>query len=301
MCYDLIGIGSAVYDTLLFTHGFPAEDEKIRADAILNQGGGPCSTALCAAAKLGARAAFIGAVGDDTAGHAISDDLTHWGVDTTHLLHRAGQTSTQSFVLVNQPRATRTCVACGGDAAPLSPDELPMELIRRAKVLHLDGRTLEAAIAGAQIAHETGVTVSYDAGRVYPGIDALLPLTDWLIASETFVTEFTGESDPEKAALRLWREYRPEVLIVTQGARGGFRCEGSGITRYPAFPVEAVDSNGAGDVFHGAYIAACLRGMPSSDAQRFASAASAIKCRGAGARIHAPTWDAVQDFLRSRK
>lgn len=301
MRYDLIGIGSAVYDTLLLTNSFPAEDEKIRAERVLCQGGGPCTTALCAAAKQGIRAAFIGAVGDDEAGRAIGDDLRRWGVDTTHLRHRAGQTSTQSFVLLNQASATRTCVACGGDASPLLPEELAQEVILNSRVLHLDGRSLEAAVAAAAIAHGAGVTVSYDAGRVYPGIEALLPLTDWLIPSEGFVRDFTGEADPERAALQLFREYRPSVMIVTQGARGGFLVENGQILRYPAFSVDAVDSNGAGDVFHGAYIAARLKGLSSFDAAVHASASSALKCRGLGARIHAPSYEEAKTFLAYQK
>jgi len=300
MTPELVGIGSAVYDTLMLTPGFPAEDTKIRADTILNQGGGPCTTALAAASKLGAQAAFIGAVGDDPAGCFIRDDLQRWGVDTRQLLLRPDSTSTQSFVVLNRENASRTCIAYGGSAAPLSPDELPETLIREARVLHLDGRSLDAAIAAAKLARSCGTLVSLDAGRVYPGIDALLPLTDWLIPSEGFVQEFTGELDAETAALRLFREYRMPLLIVTQGVRGGFLCLDGQITRYPAFPVYAVDSNGAGDVFHGAYLAASLRGYDPLRAARFASAASALKCRGLGARLHAPTWDEVTAFLRER-
>jgi len=90
------------------------------------------------------------------------------------------------------------------------------------------------------------------------------------------------------------------VLIITQGVRGGLIYDGREMTRYPAFQVEAVDSNGAGDVFHGAFVAARLRGMNALEAARFASAVSALKCTRLGAREGVPAWEDAMAFLHSR-
>ncbi|NMA08936.1 MAG: hypothetical protein GX929_07485 [Clostridiales bacterium] len=297
---DVIGIGAAVYDTLMLTASFPIEDTKIRATQTLIQGGGPCTTALNACAKLGVSAAYIGSVGDDHAGDFIAEDLRRWGVDTTYLYRKPGCISFHSFVILNQSASTRTCVANAGTAPQPQPCEVPADAIRAAKVLHLDGNSLDAAVCAARIAKAAGVKVSLDAGSPYPGIETLLPFVDWLIPSEEFVRQITGQNDTERGAKMLWAEYHPQSLIVTQGAHGGFIRTDDGVVRYPAFPVEVIDTCGAGDVFHGAYIVGRVRGMDELKASTFASAVSALKCTGFGARESTPTLLKVSQFLKAR-
>ena len=297
---DVIGIGAAVYDTLMLTQSFPEEDTKIRATQTLIQGGGPCTTALTACARLGVGASYIGSVGDDHAGDFIACDLRRWGVDTTYLYRKAGCVSFHSFVILNQSRSTRTCIANAGTAPQPQPCEVPADAIRAAKVLHLDGNSLDAAVCAARIARIAGVKVSLDAGSPYPGIETLLPFVDWLVPSEEFVRQFTGQADAERGARMLWAEYRPKALIVTQGARGGFVHTDDGPLRYPSFPVEVIDTCGAGDVFHGAYIVGKIRGMDELKAATFASAVSALKCTGFGARESTPSLLKVSQFLKSR-
>jgi len=297
---DVVGIGAAVYDTLMLTPSFPEEDTKLRSSRILFQGGGPCTTALVAMAKLGVKAGFIGAVGDDHAGDYIAQDLERFGVDTQYLLRRAGCISFYSFVILNQSRSTRTCVAYPGTVPPTTEEEIPVKVIQNAKVLHLDGNNLTAAVHAARIARAAGVPVCLDAGSPYPHIETLLPFIDWLIPSEEFVRKFTGKSDVEAGARMLYSEYKPSTLIVTQGVQGGFFCRADGIQRYSSFKVDAIDTNGAGDVFHGAFIAGRLKGMNETNAAVFASAVSALKCTGFGARDSTPDFERTLEFLKIR-
>ena len=297
---DVVGIGAAVYDTLMLTQSFPVEDTKLRSSRILFQGGGPCTTALVAVSKLGVEAGFIGAVGDDHAGDFIAHDMERFGVDTTYLIRRPGHISFHSFVILNQPRSTRTCVAYPGTVPQPEPCDIPADVIRQAKVLHLDGNNLEAAVHAARIAKSAGVPICLDAGSPYPNIETLLPFIDWLIPSEEFVRKITGQSDVETGARMLYAEYKPQTLIVTQGVQGGFLYRGDSIVRYPSFPVEAIDTNGAGDVFHGAYIVGILRGMDEIAAATFASAVSALKCTGFGARDSTPDFARTSEFLKLR-
>ena len=96
-------------------------------------------------------------------------------------------------------------------------------------------------------------------------------------------------------------QYHPQVLVVTQGSRGGFLLEDGKAVRYPCYPVEVIDSCGAGDVFHGAFLAACVRGgMKPLDCCRFASAVSALKCTHFGARDGIPSYERTLSFLRER-
>ncbi|MBR6791393.1 MAG: carbohydrate kinase family protein, partial [Oscillospiraceae bacterium] len=130
-------------------------------------------------------------------------------------------------------------------------------------------------------------------------IEALLPYADYLIPSEEFALGHTGCSSAEEAAKELYRRYSPRLVVITQGKKGGILFDGKDLVTYPAFPVEAVDSNGAGDVFHGAFAAALCKGYAPAECCRFASASSALKCTKVGARDGAPTLEQLQAFLQT--
>ena len=151
-----------------------------------------------------------------------------------------------------------------------------------------------------RIAKESGVKVLLDAGNAYPGIETVVRYTDILIASEHFVTGLTGKDSPEAGAGILAGQYAPEVLIVTQGAKGGFYWEDGGFARYPSYPPPSpvVDTNAAGDVFHGAYAFCHTRGYGVRESVHFASAASAIKCARYGGRTAIPSYREVADFMK---
>ena len=127
-----------------------------------------------------------------------------------------------------------------------------------------------------------------------------MPLVDWLIPSEEFALKITGADSAQSAAQRLYKTYRPELIAITQGARGGLLLDEKGLRRYDSFPVEAKDTNGCGDTFHGAFIAGMLQGMDAGTACEYASAAAAIKCTRLGAREGMPTDEECRAFLHSR-
>lgn len=294
---QVLGIGSAVYDFLIRLDRFPTEDTKQETGGTENQCGGPCAVALIAASRLGCSAGYCGTVGDDRYGADMLRALEACGVDASHVRMVPGAVSFHSFVLLNQKSASRTCLWNRGNVAPPTTDDVPLDALRQARYLHLDGHQLETAIYAAQKAHEFGVSVSLDAGGVYPGIERLLPLVDILIPSEEFALAFTGESAAEAAAQALQSRFHPQTLLITQGSRGGFLWENGQARRYPAFPVTVLDSNGAGDTFHGAFLAAKLHGCGDLDAAVFASAASAIKCTRFGAQDGIPRFEEVTAFL----
>lgn len=297
---DVVGIGSAVFDILMTAEGFPREDTKMQGKETKLQCGGPCATALVAASKLGVSSGYIGTLGDDMYGSYVMAGLKKYGVNTDYIRHIPGKQSFHSFVLLNLTNASRTCIWNRGTVTPPVPEDVDLEVLKNAKFLHLDGHQIDCAIYAAEKAHEYGVTVSLDAGGVYPGIQQLLPLVDVLIPSEEFALKVTGAVTAEEAAAILQQRYHPETLIITQGVRGGFWWKDGAPVRYPAFPVDAVDSNGAGDTFHGAFVAARVKGMEIYDAAVFASATSAVKCTRFGAQEGIPGYEEVMDFLKQR-
>ena len=296
----VIGIGAALFDVLMTVDAYPAEDTKLRGNETKFQCGGPCATALVAVSKLGGRAAYFGTVGDEMFGSFVRSELDRYGVDTAGVTIVPGR-NVHSVVLLNTASGSRTCVWNRGDAQPPQREMLDLEALQQADFLHLDGNHLDCAVYAAEKAREFGVPVSMDAGGVYPDIQRLLPLVDILIPSEEFAKKVTGRGTAPEAARVLQDTYHPQILIITQGSRGGFLWEKGRQHRYPVYPVKTVDSNGAGDTFHGAFLAARMRGLDVLDACTFASAASALKCTRFGAQQGIPGWQEVLDFQKKNR
>jgi sugar/nucleoside kinase (ribokinase family) len=268
---------------------------------MLFQGGGPCSTALVAVAKLGVAATYLGTVGDDLSGNFIREDLQRYGVDVDSVKVLKGFTSAAAFVLSNKEKGTRTCIWAKGSLPPLCWDSWMEPILDQAEILHLDGNHLDAAIPAARYIHERGKLVSLDAGGLYPGIETLLAHIDILVPSEEFALNYTKTTSAEDAIAELYEAFHPKHLVITQGKNGGvfFDQEKKKIVRYPALPATVIDSNGAGDVFHGAFLVATLKGLPIYESCLFASAVSALKCTVFGARQGVPSFNDTLKYLKA--
>jgi ribokinase len=297
---DVVGIGSSVFDSLMLAEDFPREDTKIEALSTKIQSGGPCATALAAMARLGISTEYFGVMGADVFGLYMMDEFRRYGVAADSVRLVDGGLSFNSVVVINKKNSSRTCVWNAGTIPPMREDDVPLEKLKHAKYLHLDGHHIQAAVYGAGKAREYKIKVSLDAGTPYAGIDKLLPLVDILIPSEEFVLRYTGENQTEKGAEILYRQYKPDILIITQGAKGGFIYDGKAHIRYEPFPVKVVDTNGAGDAFHGAFIAGLVKGMKLVEAVNFAAAAAAIKCTRFGAREGVPTYEETIQAMKER-
>lgn len=298
---QVVGIGAALLDILVTVNSYPQEDTKLQSLQTKFQGGGPCFTGLVAVSKLGVDSCYMGTVGDDMYGDYIRNAFDTYRVGRDNVRIIPNSQSFHSVVLLNVSNASRTCVWNRGTVTPPTYDDIDLEALKNAKYLHLDGHQMECAIYASQKAKEFGVKVSLDAGSPYPGIDRLLPLVDVLIPSEEFSLKYTGCATAEEAAAQLYEKYHPEVLIITQGSKGGFIWEDGKAVRYPVFPVNAVDSNGAGDTFHGAFVAARVKGMTIAEAAAFASATSALKCTRVGAQEGIPGFEEVVAFMKENR
>lgn len=294
----IVGIGANVFDTLYNIPHYPAEDTKMRATASKTAGGGPVATGLVAAAKLGVETAYIGVLSDDNGGRFLKEDFEKYGVATDLIRVKPGYRSFASVLWLCAETATRTCVFDKGDLPPLALDEAQKQAVENAALLMVDGNELDAAIEAAKLARSKGVKVLYDCGGLYPGVERLLAQTDVMIPSEEFSLGHTGCKTVEEAAKKLFDTYHPEIVVITQGKQGGILYDGKTVTSYPAFSVAAVDTNGSGDVFHGAFAAAITMGFDYGTCCYFSSAVSALKCTGIGARESAPDLETTKKFLK---
>ncbi len=295
---QIVGIGACVADTLWCLPTYPTEDTKMKADASRQAGGGPVATGLVAAAKLGADTAFIGTLADDASGQFLRADFEKYGVKTDLIATLSGYRSFSSTLLLAADRGTRTCVFDRGNLPPTVLNAAQRTAIAETTILMVDGNDLEAAVEGATVARAAGKRVLYDCGGNYPEVARLLAVSDILIPSEEFALAETGCKTATDAAKALFDTYHPAVVVITQGKRGGILFDGTHTIAYPIYPAQVVDSNGAGDVFHGAFAAALLRGYDYLTCCHFASATSALKCTGIGARESVPDFETVRTYLK---
>ncbi len=277
------GLGAFVLDSLIACDSYPKEDIKVKADSVRVSGGGPTGNALVVMSRLGLDCYACGAFADDAAGKSLIADLNRFGVNTDGVTVSKGATSFTSYILLSKQSGTRTCVFDRGTVLD-DADAINYEKVKQADVLHLDGNYINCAVKAAKIAKENGVKVSLDAGGLYNGIERLLPFVDILIPSAEFALGITGEKDIPSAMIKLHEKYSPEILAVTDGSRGGYYFENGKVEKYDGIKVDAVDTNGAGDTFHAAFIVAYAEGKNVRECCRFASAVAAYKCEHAGVR-----------------
>ncbi|MHB0912343.1 MAG: PfkB family carbohydrate kinase [Armatimonadota bacterium] len=295
--FDVVGLGYSNVDYLGIVASYPALDEKEQLLEFSRQGGGVTATAMAAVGRLGGRASYIGKVGDDEFGRFTISELEKDGVHTDGVVVGAGP-SQFSFVVVDKETGKRTIfwTPCG---VRLAPHEIRREDVLAGEVLHVDAHHAEAALLGAAWANEAGIPVVMDAGSLREGTEELMARVDYLIASAKFAKEYTGESDPEEAARRMFTGRRT-MSAVTLNEKGCVYVMAEGVFRQPAFQVDVVDTTGAGDVFHGAFSYGLSQGWPHAESVRFASAVAAKKCTKLGGRAGIPTMPEVREFLKDR-
>jgi len=294
---EVLGLGYCGLDFSCLLPRIPIDD-KVEALATLIQGGGPSATAACAAGRLGAKTAFLGAVGDDSRGTAILEAFKADNVDASRVAIRKGAESPSAFCWTDA-EGKRSIAWTRGSVKPLEASEVSEELVASGKVLHLDGHQTAAAIQAAKFARKHGVTVSIDAGTVVPGIEELLELSDIVIASEKFIERQLKTSDPVEAVKRL---FGPNCRFagVTLGSEGSYGYDGKSILRQDSFKVDVVDTTGAGDTYHGAFVYKYVKGGSWQDCMKFAAAVAAMKCRAFGGRSGIPKLADAEAFLNER-
>jgi len=297
---DVVGLGQCSLDILGQVGRYPGLDQKAELSALLVQGGGPVATALVALARLGVPVAMVGAVGDDNSGQQIRDGLIVEGVDCTYLSEEPGGRSQAAFIAVDDG-GHRNIFWHRGNAVPDVADLHETLLSRNVKVLHLDGLHLMPALTAAKIARSLNVMTVLDAGTLRPGMERLLPLIDHLVVSENFARQILGRHDPEEA-LKALAGHGATAVTITCGESGSVSMDAAGSVFYQqAFKMDAVDTTGCGDVFHGGYIYGLLQNWPLPQTVHFATACAALKTRALGGRTAIPDLPEVNAFLQSRR
>lgn len=281
----LIAVGLSCLDHVWRVERFPPLSSRTDAESYHLQGGGPAATAAVAAARLGVETALVALHGDDPAGATALADLEELGVDVAGVRRIAGARTFVSAVLV-APDGERWIFPYRGSGLIDDPAWLETVDIASAAALLIDLRHPQMCRAAARTARAAGVPVVADYGNLRSWEDA--GLADHLLVSRECAAEWLGRDDPE-AALPGLRRRPDQVVGITLGAEGLLLLDGEQRLAVPAPRVEALDTTGAGDVFHGAYAAAIARRKPVEEAARYAVTAAALACRSFGARNGIPS------------
>jgi sulfofructose kinase len=299
--WDILGLGIAAVDDLLYVDRYPQPDTKVAVRARQRQGGGLTATALVAAARLGARAAYGGVLGDDELSRFTLRELEREGVDCAPVLHASEGGPCHSIVVVDRSTGSRTILYSTEHVLSRQPNEVNDDLIRQCRLLFVDYTTGYGGLRAVQVAHELGIETVGDIERLtVPGAEELLPEIDHLIVGIELASLVTGETDPEHM-VRALSSSGQVCCAVTAGDRGCWYAErGAAVRHVPAHRVTVVDTTGCGDVFHGAYAACISQGEAVARAIEIAGATAALKATRPGGRAGIPDRLTVECFLRDQ-
>jgi sulfofructose kinase len=300
--FDVAGLGLNSIDLVAVVAEYPESNTKQRLSRFAQLPGGQIATALTACARLGWRTRYVGSFGDDPFGTLSRDSLTAEGVDISGSRTVPGATNQFAIVLVDGRSGDRTVLWDRHPSLAIDPATVTRQSSTAGRMLIVDCHETAAATQAARYAREAGVPTVVDVERVRPGINELLQEIDAIIAAEAFPCELTGYSETGRALEAIAREFGAPIVCATLGAEGSLAIAGGREVRTPAFPVETVDTTGAGDAFRGGFAAACLRAPDGAieDVLRYANAVAALNCRALGARGGLPTAEEVEQLLYAR-
>ena len=294
----VICIGQAVWDITGEVNAELRADRKYQITSHVESPGGAALNASCVCAKWGDDVSLVSRMGKDSYGERIADSCRKLGVNLDRPIEVPGTTTSFSFIAANAITGERTIFNF-----PSPEGEVSFELPETAPdVILTDGHELEASL-GYLHAFPDAVSI-IDAGSCRPICLEIARECDYIVSSEVFAEQFLGhplsaEGDALREDLLRMRSINEGCqVVVTLGARGLVYLYGDEPVSMPAFKVKAVDSTGAGDIFHGAFAYGVHHGLPLEECLRLASMTSAISVTRMGSQIAIPTLDEVRARLR---
>ncbi len=249
---DVLCVGHASYDLIFSVPYHPAADEKIVADNFTGCGGGPAANAAVCISRLGLKAAFAGFLGNDLYGEKHLSELSQEKVNTRFVVR--GSSPTPLSVILVKPDGKRALINYKGTTKTIPANSLDFSGTLP-KVILFDGHQPELSVSLLEIVSELSIPTVLDAGSLHAGTEKLMDKVDYLVCSEKFAQQIAGD---EQTALAQLADKAP-CVVITLGDKGLIWKSGNTTGSFPAFPVQAVDTTGAGDAFHGAFATALAR------------------------------------------
>ncbi|MEM7567455.1 MAG: PfkB family carbohydrate kinase [Pseudomonadota bacterium] len=296
MSARVLCVGVAAQDFVFQVGELPAGGHKVRAHGFASVGGGMAGTAAVAVARLGGEALLCARLGDDPMAALVRAELEGYGVDCSPTVPVPGAATPTSAIMVDT-RGERMIVNYRDDDLPETPD---LSRTGSLDAVEADTRWHGGALVAMRLARMRGVPGVLDVeapvlGQAHEAISLATHVAFAAPGLRSFVDRPNGPLDE---ALRLAAQRTEAFVCVTDGDEGVLWLEGETLRGLPAFPVDVVDTLGAGDTWHGAFALRLGLGDEEAAAIRFASAAAAIKCTRFGGQAGVPRLSEVKAFLK---
>lgn len=293
---DCLGLGIMPLDLLFEVDRYPVRGSKINGNGLTVQGGGPVPNVLVGLSRSGYSTELITAVGDDLIGRIGLDECRKEGVGLRNVITKRGS-SLAAGGFIDKETGNRTLVL--NLELFVKPRDLNLSTLPIPKLIHLDGRDLDASVKLARWGRKQGAEICFDIGSTRNDVSPILGQVDHLIVADEFAFPFTRTKSISRALAKL-QDWCSGVVGVTCGLEGSYCVEGNQIMHQPAYRAKTVDTTGAGDAFHYGYILGLLKGLPLAERMRLGAAAAALKCGEMGARTAIPTYRQIVRFLKGR-
>jgi len=304
---SIVVVGSSNTDMIIRVERLPRPGETILGGEFATAAGGKGANQAVAAARAGGNVAFVARVGTDVFGDQAVAGFVRDGINVEHVGRDSGAASGVALIFVAHDGENSIGVASGANAR-LTPEDIAQArpAFEGAGMVLMQLETpLETVLAAAEQAEKLGLQVILNPAPAQPLPDHLLRRVSILTPNETEAELLTGipVTDDARAmqAARALHARGVPTVIITLGARGCLVSTVEDVQFVPGFPVSAVDTTAAGDIFNGALAVALGEGLPIQAAARFACAAAAISVTRPGAQPSAPTRREIEQMLRSAK
>ncbi|WP_336055824.1 PfkB family carbohydrate kinase [Nitratireductor sp. CH_MIT9313-5] len=273
----VLTLGMAVLDHVFHLGAFPREGEKYRADAYRTQIGGPATIAALAVRRLGGSASLCARLGDDANSHTIMAELEKAGVDWSPSVIRPGAVAPVSSVYVDED-GERQIVNFRGEGLAVTASMLSEKQLDGVDAVLVDPRWPEGAEKLVALARKRGIPAVVDAESDLEALDGAMAGATHIAFSTQGLRSFSGEEDVV-SGLKYCASRYDAWAGVTHGEKGVIYLDQGAVSHVAAFAIRAVDTLGAGDVWHGAFTLGLAEQRSVFEAVRFANAAAALKCR----------------------
>ena len=292
----VVCVGHSTFDTTLPVKEYPTENIKYRLDHHIECGGGPASNGGYLLAKWGMDTVMASVVGDDYYGETVIADFEKVGADITYLEKMPNHMTTSSYIIANMSTGSRTILSSKDEAVR----KLSSDINVQADVILIDGEHPETA---HEVLDKNPHAISViDAGRLNDDTIALGKKVKYLVCSKDFAEDFSNKKidvndiSSIDIVYRELKEYFGNTVVITLEAAGSY-TEIDGVAQIiPSISVKALDSTGAGDIFHGAFTYFIANGYSLLDTIKFASITSAISVTRIGSRYSIPLLDEVINY-----
>lgn len=297
MSKKILFVGTSTLDYIALVEKVPESDERIKALDLITSGGGPAANAAVSAKTLGAEVSIISIVGNDSAGREIINELQHFGVDTTGIQISNRGSSPTSLIHVEKRSGLRSITHFGGVSKYYDFDLFPLKLLEESSIVHADGNYIPLTLHTFRLAKKLGKITSLDGGNIQENdLFTLLPYTDILITDMKSIPKELKGHNQRDICLQL-SKFGPKTVGITKGKHGCILFHTNLFFEEPNYPVDVMDTTGAGDNFHGAFAFATWKGLSPGKCLRLSNIFAANSCKALGGRGNLQSYETIKGLI----